>query len=96
MGRTLHQTGYPTRGRVTAALHELAELIKESRIGASEKDAALRHIENVKEELSDPKNADPGLIKKSLERLKTVLDAAKAGVDIYKKRRARSLPYSVS
>ena len=73
------------RARQATSVDGLIQLVKVSKLGESDKATAVRHLENVKEEMTSGGKPDPDLIAKSLERMKSVFQTATAGAELYEK-----------
>jgi hypothetical protein len=71
------------RAHQAASVDALIQLVKASKL--AEKASAVRHLENVQEELNSNEKPDVGLIAKSLGRLKSVFETATAGAELYDK-----------
>ena len=73
------------RAHQAASVDALIQLVKASKLDDAEKASAVRHLENVREELNSNEKPDAGLIAKSLGRLKSVFETAAAGAELYDK-----------
>ena len=73
------------RAQQAASVDALIQLVRTSKLVDDEKATAVRHLENLKEEINSGEKPDAGLIAKSLGRLKSVFDTATAGAELYEK-----------
>jgi hypothetical protein len=73
------------RAHQAASVEALIRLVRASKLDDAEKASAVRHLENVQEELNSNEKPDTGLIAKSLGRLKSVFETAAAGAELYEK-----------
>ena len=71
------------RDRQLGSLTELIELLSRSQLAG--KDDAVRHLANVREEITAEEPPDPGLVEKFLDKAKSALVLADKGSDIWKK-----------